>query len=86
MHTILPTAVYFCMAIITICAHIWASYIIIHVVHKIIISAFRAVLGMPTEMYGERKRRDLQACRQCALYGWSPKSTRNTSVLIIFIG
>ena len=27
---------------------------------KIIISAFLAVLGMPIDMYGERRRRDLQ--------------------------
>ena len=30
---------------------------------KIIISAFLVVLGMPIDMYGERRRRDLQACR-----------------------
>ena len=46
--------------IITICTHVRASCII---VHKIIISAFLAILGMPIEMYGERRRRDLQACR-----------------------
>ena len=28
---------------------------------KIIISAFLAVLGMPIDMYGERRPRDLQA-------------------------
>ena len=50
------------MAIIifTICAHVQASCII---VRKIIISAFLAVLGMPIEMYGERRWRDLQAHR-----------------------
>ena len=31
--------------------------------HKIIISVFLAVLGMPIDMYGERRRRDLQARR-----------------------
>ena len=35
---------------------------------KIIISAFLAVLGMPIEMYGERRWRDLQACRPNVQY------------------
>ena len=35
---------------------------------KIIISAFLAVLGMPIDMYGERRRRDLQACRPNVQY------------------
>ena len=35
---------------------------------KIIISAFLAVLGMPIHMYGERRRRDLQACRPNVQY------------------
>ena len=35
---------------------------------KIIISAFLAVLGMPIDMYGERRRRDLQARRPNVQY------------------
>ena len=35
---------------------------------KIIISVFLAVLGMPIDMYGERRRRDLQACRPNVQY------------------
>ena len=35
---------------------------------KIIISAFVAVLGMPIDMYGERRRRDLQARRPNVQY------------------
>ena len=35
---------------------------------KIIISAFLAVLGMPIDMYGERRRRDLQVCRPNVQY------------------
>ena len=36
--------------------------------HKIIISAFLAVLGMPIDMYGERRRRDLQASKPNVQY------------------
>ena len=36
--------------------------------HKITISAFLAVLGMLIEMYGERKRRDLQVRRPNVQY------------------
>ena len=35
---------------------------------KIIISAFLAFLGMPIDMYGERRRRDLQARRPNVQY------------------
>ena len=35
---------------------------------KIIISTFLAVLGMPIDMYGERRRRDLQGCRPNVQY------------------
>ena len=35
---------------------------------KIIISAFLAVLGMPIDMYGERRRRDLQELRPNVQY------------------
>ena len=35
---------------------------------KIIISAFLAVLGMPIDMYGERRQRDLQARRPNVQY------------------
>ena len=35
---------------------------------KIIISAFLAVLGMPIDMYEERRRRDLQVCRPNVQY------------------
>ena len=35
---------------------------------KIIISAFLAVLGMPIDMYGERRLRDLQARRPYMQY------------------
>ena len=58
-HTIWPAAVYFCMAIITII--IFGCVSGRAIVRKIIISAFLAVLGMPIDMYGERRRRDLQA-------------------------
>ena len=59
-----PAAVYFCMAIITICAHFRASYILCEIIN----SAFLAVLGMPIEMYGERRQRDLQARRPNVQY------------------
>ena len=35
---------------------------------KIIISAFLAVLGMPIDMYEERRQRDLQVCRPNVQY------------------
>ena len=35
---------------------------------KIIISAFLVVLGMPIDMYGERRRRDLQVRRPNVQY------------------
>ena len=35
---------------------------------KIIISTFLAVLGMPIDMYEERRQRDLQVCRPNVQY------------------
>ena len=53
----------------------------------IIISAFLAVLSMPIDMYGERRRRDLQARRPNVQYmymGWTRKSTRNTMAFELY--
>ena len=38
------------------------------IISKIIISALLAILGMPIDMYVERRRRDLQACRPNVQY------------------